>query len=76
MDRRHRAAPSEICQGDQLLLLQEHQNKLTTRYNSRPFTVARKKGVSVELVRGRAQLFRDVSLLTAVNIASLLSICW
>ena len=43
MDRRHKATPSDICQGDQVLLLQKRQNKLTTRYDPRPFTVVKKK---------------------------------
>ena len=42
MDKRHRATPSDIRQGDQVLLLQKHQNKLTTRYDPRPFTVVKK----------------------------------
>ena len=66
MDKRHRATPSDIRQGDQVLLLQKRQNKLTTRYDPRPFTVVRKKGVSVELARGGARLFRNVSMVKKV----------
>ena len=66
MDKRHRATPSDIRQGDQVLLLQKRQNKLTTRYDPRPFTVVKRKGVSVELVRGRARLFRNLSVVKKV----------
>lgn len=54
VDKRHNATLSDIRQGDQVLLLQKRQNKLTTRYDPRPFTVVKNKGVSVELVRGQA----------------------
>ena len=66
MDKRHNATPSDICQGDQVLLLQKRQNKLTTRYDPRPFTVVKKKGVSVELARGQARLFRNLSMVKKV----------
>ena len=66
MDKRHRATPSDIRQGDQMLLLQKRQNKLTTRYDPRPFTVVKRKGVSVELARGGARLFRNVSMIKKV----------
>ena len=45
-----------------MLLLQKRQNKLTTRYDPRPFAVVRKKGVSIELARGGTRLFRNVSM--------------
>ena len=70
MDKRHKATPSNICQGDQVLLLQKRANKLTTRYDPRPFTVVSKKGVSVELARGQARLFRNVSMVKKVNKAT------
>lgn len=66
MNRRHKATSSDIRQGDQVLLLQKRQNKLTTRYDPRPFTVVRKKGVSVELARGQARLFRSLSMVKKV----------
>ena len=66
MDKRHKATPSDIRQGDQVLLLQKRQNKLTTRYDPRLFTVVKRKGVSVELARGRARLFRNVSMVKKV----------
>lgn len=68
MDKRHRATPSDIRQGDEVLLLQKRANKLTTRYDPRPFTVIRKKGVSVELARGEARLFRNLSMVKKVII--------
>ena len=66
VDKRHKATPSDICQGDQVLLLQKRQNKLTTRYDPRPFTVVKKKGVSVELARRGTRLFRNVSMVKKV----------
>ena len=49
-----------------MLLLQKRQNKLTTRYDPRPFTVVKKIGVSVELARGGTRLFRNVSMVKKV----------
>ena len=69
-EQRHKATPSNICKGDQVLLLQKRANKLTTRYDPRPFTVVSKKGVSVELARGQARLFRNVSMVKKVNKAT------
>ena len=66
MDKGHRATPSDIRQGDQVLMLQKRQNKLTTRHDPRPFSVVKRKGVSVELARGRARLFRNVSMVKKV----------
>ena len=66
MDKRHKAAPSTIQQGDQVLLLQKRANKLSTRYDPRPFTVVKKRGVSVELSRGEARLFRNLSMVKKV----------
>ena len=43
MDRRHKATPSDIRQGDQVLLLQKRQSKLATRYDPRLLTVVKKK---------------------------------
>ena len=62
MDNRLRVCVSDIKEGDKVLLLQKRENKLSTRYDLRPFTVVRRKGVSVELVRGQARLFRNVSM--------------
>ena len=42
MDKWHRATPSDIRQGDQVPLLQKRQDKLTARYDPRPFTVVKK----------------------------------
>ena len=70
MDKHHKATPSNICQGDQVLLLQKCANKLTTRYDPRPFTVVSKKGVSVELARGQARLFQNVSMVKKVSKAT------
>ena len=61
-DKRHKATPSDIRQGDQVLLLQRRTNKLTTKFDPNPFTVLRRKGVSVELARGEARLSRNLSM--------------
>ena len=66
MDKRHRATPSDIRQGDQVLLLQKRQNKLTTRYDPRPLIVVRKKRVGVEFARRWVRLFRNVSMVKKV----------
>ena len=67
MDKRHKATPSNIRQGDQVLLLQKRANKLSTRYDPKPFTVISKKGVSVELARGQTRLFRNLPMVKKVN---------
>ena len=66
MDKQHKTTPSDICQGDQVLLLQKRQNKLSTRYDPRPLTIVKKKGVSVELAIGGSRLFRNVSMVKKV----------
>ena len=65
-DKRHKATPSGIRQGDQVLLLQRRTNKLTTKFDPKPFTVLRTEGVSVELARGEARLFRNLSMVKKV----------
>jgi len=66
MDERHKATSSNIRQGDKVLLLRKCQNKLTTRHDFTPFIVVRKKGISVELARRGARLFRNVSMVKKV----------
>ena len=71
MDKRHKAPPSNIFQGDYVLLLQKRANKLTTRYDPRPFIVVSKKGVSVELDRRQTRLFRNLSMIKKLTNATM-----
>ena len=47
VDMRNRASPSEIASGDKVLLKQARQNKLSTLYDPRPFTVLERRGPSL-----------------------------
>ena len=61
-DKRNRASPSDIKPGDQVLLQQAKQNKLSTRYDPKPYTVLERKGPSLILQRGRGPVcMRNVS---------------
>ena len=61
-DKRNRASPSDIKPGDQVLLQQAKQNKLSTRYDPKPYTVLERKGPSLILQRGRRPVcMRNVS---------------
>jgi len=53
-DKWPKANPIWYSAGDQVPLLQKHTNKLTSKYDPKPFTVLRWKGVRVELARGEA----------------------
>ena len=62
MDKRTRASPSDVKPGDQVLLQQAKQNKLSTRYDPKPYTVLERKGTSLILQRGNGPLcMRNVS---------------
>ena len=61
-DKRNRASPSDIKPGDQVLLQQAKQNKLSMRYNPKPYTVLERKGPSLILQRGSGPVcMRNVS---------------
>ena len=62
MNKRNRASTSDIASGDKLLLKQARQNKLSTLYDPRPFTVLERRGPSLILHRGDGRMFmRNVS---------------
>ena len=50
-DEKRRATPSNIKRGDRVLLKQERQNKLSTRYDPDPYVVVGTKGTSLLLKR-------------------------
>ena len=61
-DSRQRAFPSPVQKGDKVLLQQTSRNKLSTRYDPRPYIVLARKGPSVVLQRGtEPRILRNVS---------------
>ena len=61
-DLKRKAITSDIKQGDKVLLQQARQNKLSTRFNTRPYTVVERRGLSVILQReGGPTLMRNIS---------------
>ena len=70
MDKRHKATPSNICQGDQSTATSKTREQANNRYDPQPLTVVSKKGVGVELARGEARLFRNVSMVKKVTKAT------
>ena len=61
-DKKNRASPSDIKPGDKVLVQQERQNKLSTRYDPKPYTVLERKGPSLILQQGEGTVFmRNVS---------------
>ena len=61
VDTKKRAQDSQIQEGDQVLVKQERQNKLSTPFKPSPFTVIQKQGSSVVIVDGRSQYHRNVT---------------
>lgn len=61
-DKRNRASPSDIKSGDNVLLQQARQNKLSTLYDPQPYTVIERRGPSLILQRSNGRVFmRNVS---------------
>ena len=50
-DRKSHAKTNEISNGDQVLVKQERQNKLSTNFNPTPLTVINKKGTMITAQR-------------------------
>ena len=50
-DAKEKAKPSVVKVGDKVLLQQNHQNKLSTRYDLNLYTVIERRGPSVVLQR-------------------------
>ena len=48
-DKRNKASPSDVKPGDQMLLQEAKQNKLSKRYDPKPYTVLERKGPSLIL---------------------------
>ena len=62
-DAKKKAKPSVVEVGDKVLLQQNHQNKLSTRYDPNPYTVIERRGPSVVLQRDEeTPITRNVSL--------------
>ena len=62
-DKKRKAKPSNVSTGDRVLLQQRKRDKLSTRFDSKPYTVVKKCGVSVVLKRsGEPPIMRNISL--------------
>ena len=60
-DQRRRATPCDINPGDAVLVRQPKQNKLTTPYDSVPYTVTERKGTMVTARRNDKEITRNSS---------------
>ena len=60
-DRRTRAKPSSLKVGDTVIALQLKQNKLSTKFDPRPYTVTAIKGTMITATRPGKQLTRNSS---------------
>ena len=60
--------PSPLCLGDQVLIRQKRQNKLSPPYSPEQYTVTKKKGSMVTVQRGDHQDIRNSSLFKRVGL--------
>ena len=60
-DSKSRATTSEIKVGDTVLVRQQKENKLSTKFNSKPYTVTARKGARVTVCRNGHFITRNVS---------------
>ena len=60
-DNRSRAMTSEIKVGDTVLVRQQKENKLSTKFNPKPYTVTARKGARVTVCRNGHFITRNVS---------------
>ena len=61
-DAKMKAKPSVVEVGDKVLLQQNHQNKLSTRYNPNPYPVIERRGPIVRQRDEETPIMRNVSL--------------
>ena len=62
-DKHYHTKPSPIKVGDQVLVRQTPQNKLSTAFDPHPYKVIYRKGSAVTLQRGEKVNMRNVALL-------------
>ena len=67
-DRKACAKPSDITQGDVVLIKQKKQNKLSTPFSARPYQVQERKGSMVTAERQGHKVTRNSSFFRKVNI--------
>ncbi|KAG0698429.1 hypothetical protein GWK47_002979 [Chionoecetes opilio] len=60
-DHKNRAKPTQIMTGDKVLLKQHKHDKLTTRYDPKPWEVKERRGDSAIIQRGEKQILRSTS---------------
>ncbi|KAK3737959.1 hypothetical protein QZH41_001659, partial [Actinostola sp. cb2023] len=73
VDKKNNAVPSDIQTGDKVLLQQARHNKLTTRYDPKPYMVLERRGPSVILQRENGRMFmRNVSLFSDLYLVGMI----
>ena len=67
-DKKNRAQPSAVKEGDMVLLKQPKTNKLSTSFDPNPYQVVKRHGSSVSIQRGNdPAIMRNVSLTRKVE---------
>ena len=65
--KQKKTKPIPLCLGDQVLIKQKRQNKLSPPYNTKQYTVTKKKGSIVTVQRGDHQVTRNFFLFKRVG---------
>eukprot|EP00112_Aurelia_sp_Birch-Aquarium-sp1_P007113 Seg1776.5 transcript_id=Seg1776.5/GoldUCD/mRNA.D3Y31 product="hypothetical protein" protein_id=Seg1776.5/GoldUCD/D3Y31 len=60
-DEKSRAKNSEIVVGDTILVRQTKENKLSTRYNPKPYKVVTRRGSRITVLRNGHFITRNIS---------------
>ncbi|KAG0724865.1 hypothetical protein GWK47_039731 [Chionoecetes opilio] len=60
-DTKNRAKPTQIMPGDKVFLKQHKHDKLTTRYDPKPWEVKERRGDSAIFLRGEKRILRSTS---------------
>ncbi|KAG0717419.1 hypothetical protein GWK47_054505 [Chionoecetes opilio] len=66
-DHKNRAKPTQIMTGDNVLLKQHKHDKLTTRYDPKPWEVKERKGDSAIIQRGEKRILRCTSQIEMIT---------
>ena len=70
-DERNRSSPSNVVEGDMVLLKQPKTNKMSTTFDPNPYRVVQRQGTSVYLKRGQeSTIMRNVSWTRKIDSSS------
>ena len=67
-DDKKRAKESNLTIGDTVLTQQSKRNKFTTKYDPKPYKLARKKGILIEAERNDHRITRNASFFKKLSI--------